>query len=68
MSHSIIETLFQELQASLESRSANPLFADGRPVLIYGAGNVGKDVFRILTQHGLSVTGFLDRQAKPGSA
>jgi FkbM family methyltransferase len=56
------------LRASLENQSSASLFADGAPVLIYGAGNVGKDVFRMLTQKGISVTGFLDRGAKPGSA
>jgi FkbM family methyltransferase len=66
--HSIIETLFEGLRASLKTRSSISPFADGAPVLIYGAGNVGKDVFGILTQQGVSVIGFLDQQAKSGSA
>ena len=68
MSFSIIKKLFEGLRASLNNQSSASLFADGAPVLIYGAGNVGKDVFRMLTQKGISVAGFLDRGAKPGSA
>lgn len=67
MIHPVIKNLFEELHSSLEAGSAEPLFADGRPVLIYGAGNVGKDVFRLLTSRGVVVAGFLDRQAKPDS-
>jgi FkbM family methyltransferase len=68
MSDSIINSLFIGLRKSLESRSASPLFADGRPVFIYGAGNIGKDVFRLLTGCGIFVAGFLDRGARLGSA
>lgn len=34
--------------------------------IIYGAGNVGKGVFRVLTDHGIPVIGFFDKGAKPG--
>ena len=37
-------------------------------MLIYGAGNVGKDVFHLLTTRGVPVLGFLDRSASPGRA
>ena len=68
MTHSTVKTLFAELRATLENRPTVSLFADGAPVLIYGAGNVGKEVFNILTRRGIPVTGFLDQQAQPGAA
>jgi FkbM family methyltransferase len=67
MSRSTIKNLFSGLRIALEKRSTASLFADGLPVLIYGAGNVGKDVFKLLTGRGISVAGFLDRQARSGS-
>jgi FkbM family methyltransferase len=63
----VIESLFEQLEASLQEDAAKPLFADESPVYIYGAGNVGKDVFRLLTNRGVRVAAFLDRTAKPGS-
>ena len=48
----LIDHLFSELHASLARTDRSPLFSDGAPVLIYGAGNVGKDVFRLLTNRG----------------
>ena len=63
-----IDALFKELRVSLEKAPRGSLFADGAPVWIYGAGNVGKDVFRVLTARGVEVRGFLDRQARPDSA
>ena len=68
MSESLISNLFVGLRASLASNERTAPFTDGTPVLIYGAGNVGKDVFRVLTARGLSVLGFLDRNAQPGAA
>ena len=67
MPHPVIETLFEQLEAALRQDPARPLFTDDVPVYIYGAGNVGKDVFRLLTGRGIRVAGFLDRQAKPSS-
>jgi FkbM family methyltransferase len=67
MRHTIIETLFAGLRTALTERSTGPLFTDGRPVYIYGAGNVGKDVYRLLTSRGIMVAGFLDFKTKPGS-
>lgn len=64
----LISHLFSELHASLARTDRSPLFSDGAPVLIYGAGNVGKDVFRLLTNRGVMVLGFLDRNAQPGAA
>ncbi len=33
--------------------------------LIYGAGNMGKDVSNVLTKHGIPILGFLDQKAQP---
>ena len=63
-----IRELFHQLHSTLACTERTPLFFDGAPVLIYGAGNVGKDVFRLLSASGLTVLGFLDRQARPGAA
>lgn len=38
-----------------------------REVILYGAGNVGRDVLLVLSRHGVSVGCFLDRNASPGS-
>ena len=35
--------------------------------IIYGAGNIGKDVFRILKDNGIHVSGFLDQKAEKDS-
>jgi FkbM family methyltransferase len=67
MLHPVIETLFEELEAALREVPTRSLFTDEVPVYIYGAGNVGKDVFRLLSGRGIRVAAFLDRSAKPGS-
>ena len=36
-------------------------------MILYGAGNVGRDVHAILPRHGVSVACFLDRNARPGA-
>jgi FkbM family methyltransferase len=41
--------------------------ADGRPLYIYGAGNIGRQLSRILHQRGAHVAAFLDRKAAPGA-
>ncbi len=68
MSDGIIHDLFKQLDSSLRDSRTQPLFASQAPVWIYGAGNVGKDVFRLLTARGIPVVGFLDRQAGPDAA
>jgi FkbM family methyltransferase len=68
MNRSPISELFQQLQSTLAASAPTALFSDGAPVLIYGAGNVGKDVFRLLTTRGVTVLGFLDRNARLGAA
>lgn len=61
-----IAALFEQLRFSLAQPSRD-LFSDSSPVFIYGAGGVGKDVYRLLTQRGINVTAFLDRAALPGA-
>jgi FkbM family methyltransferase len=39
----------------------------GVPVVIYGAGNVGRDAARVLSAHGSQVIGFLDRRVREGA-
>lgn len=68
MPHSPIHEQFQQLRSDLVAAKRTAPFFDGASVLIYGAGNVGKDVFRLLTSHGERVLGFLDRNAEPGAA
>ena len=36
------------------------------PIVIYGAGNTGQDVYRVLAARGLRVECFLDQKAEPG--
>ncbi len=62
-----VERLLRAFPAARQARKTE-LFADQRPVYIYGAGNVGRDLCRALTRHGVTVTGFLDRKATSGAA
>lgn len=62
----IIQQLFQQLRADIAQPRAD-LLADGRNILIYGAGNVGKEVYSLLTERGANVRGFIDRSAAPGA-
>jgi FkbM family methyltransferase len=68
MASPVIKNLFAQLRATLRPADAKSFFADGRPVYVYGAGNVGKDVCRVLLAQNISVAGFLDRNAKAGGA
>jgi FkbM family methyltransferase len=45
-----------------------PFYEKCRRILIYGAGNIGKDMFRVMNARGIKVDGFLDRKAVPGEA
>ena len=58
-------SLYETLATSL--KAAPSPFVDGKPVLVYGAGTVGKDVCRLLTHQGVLVLGLLDRAAEPGT-
>jgi FkbM family methyltransferase len=60
-----IESLFEQLEQSL--KGASPILAKDRGVYIYGAGNVGKEICRILRRHNVEPAAFLDRKAKPDS-
>jgi FkbM family methyltransferase len=67
MAHTDIEILFESLHESLEKEARGSVLAEKQPVYIYGAGNVGKDVYRVLVRNGISVSGFLDQKAQAGS-
>ena len=43
---------------------STPFWADYPSIIIYGAGNVGKDVFNALSQRGVPISCFLDRKAQ----
>lgn len=58
-----IKAILERLESLV---SLAPFWEKHPKALIYGAGNVGKDVFRILTERGIPVIGFLDRKAQPG--
>ncbi len=58
-----IKELFRFLETPLPP---NPVFRGTSNVAIYGAGNAGKDVFKILTDRGIPVKCFLDMKAVPG--
>jgi len=44
----------------------SPFYNAYSPILIYGAGNIGKDVCRVITSQGIKVEAFLDRKASIG--
>ena len=48
------------------ARTPADLLAGARPVVLYGAGNMGREVLRLLTSQGWGVRCFLDRNARPG--
>ena len=58
-----LKAIFEELR----TLPLPPPFWETHPQsIIYGAGNMGKDVFRVLTERGIPVIGFLDQKAQPG--
>jgi len=44
-----------------------PRLSPGEPVILYGAGNVGKELATVLTKRGISVVCLLDRAAPVGA-
>jgi len=50
-----------ELLGNLHSEL--PFYETCSPLLIYGAGNIGKDVYAALDSRGIKISGFLDRKA-----
>jgi len=59
-----IHSIFQEFH-NLEK--PEPFWKERSKTIIYGVGNTGKDVFRILKDNGIYVSSFLDQKAKPDS-
>ena len=49
------------------SAKMEPFWWKHTKTIIYGAGNIGKDVFRILKDNGIHVSGFLDQKAEKDS-
>lgn len=50
--------------------SAKPfakVLADRKETILYGAGNVGRDVRHVLSRHGIRIPSVLDRNATPGA-
>ena len=52
--------------SSLDLQPADSL-AEHSTVILYGAGNVGRQVHEVLARHGWTIRCFLDRQAQPGA-
>lgn len=52
---------------SLRTLPPQPTLDGQQPIWIYGAGHVGKDIFRVLVERKLPVAGFLDLKASPGA-
>lgn len=63
-----IARLLLELENYQERKASTALLNPAHPLLIYGAGKAGKDVFRQLSKRGLFISAFLDRQGKAGLA
>lgn len=62
---------FHEIERIIAGRAPTPgdplaCLGSCRSVIVYGAGNVGRDVTRLLRAHGRSPIGFLDANARPG--
>lgn len=60
-----VASAFAEYRRAPERRVSPDAFAR-YPVVIYGAGNAGRDVRRVLAARGATVLGFLDQKATPG--
>jgi FkbM family methyltransferase len=65
MPENILENLFESLTEKTKTLQSEHLLDNTTEVIIYGAGNVGRDVSRILTASGILVKCFLDQKAKP---
>ena len=62
--------MLDEISALIEKYAIcpkeSPFYETCNPLLIYGAGNIGKDVCRILNSRGIKILAFLDRKANAG--
>lgn len=47
-------------------RNSVDFFSSAKEIIIYGAGNTGRDVLRLLMRHGVQIKCFLDINAKSG--
>ena len=51
------------IETALYLRTSPPFYEACNTILIYGAGNMGKDVLQAMNSRGIKVAGFLDRNA-----
>ncbi len=58
--------VWEQLIAERGSNPSSEALPYDSPVLIYGAGNLGKEMYRVLSEKGYRICAFLDRRAKPG--
>lgn len=62
-----MDSMIKDVFKLLKSPAPSPPFLEGcSKLVIYGAGNMGKEVFKVLNNHGIPVICFLDRKAQPG--
>src|SRR4030095_7248616 len=40
---------------------------DDKPIFIYGTGTVGRDVYRVLSQNEINISGFMDHRSRESS-
>lgn len=60
-----MDTALQEILRSPEKFSAQPFWQDkDTSIFIYGTGTVGQDVYRVLSQKGIGVLGFMDHRPR----
>jgi FkbM family methyltransferase len=62
----LTETIDLLVRMPQPGRESLPWLSRGVPVALYGAGSVGRDSLRVLTQAGVVVRYFLDRMARSG--
>ncbi|MCK9362296.1 MAG: FkbM family methyltransferase [Syntrophales bacterium] len=56
-----VHSIFQEFN---DLTKQELFWKERTKTIIYGAGNTGKDVFRVLRNNGIHISGFLDKKAK----
>lgn len=63
----MMESIYSIFQEFNNLAKPEPFWKENTKTIIYGAGNTGKDVFHILRDNGIHVSGFLDQKARPDS-